>query len=324
MAVLSSITRDVKAMYFYWLLTDYCNFKCSYCPPNLHQGLKSKSPEFPGDDEIINFIGSLEKFTDSYLIIITLSGGKPTVHPSIELIINQIKKINGFVELVTNGSRPISWWNKLTSLPDSITISLHPEFTDLEKINNLGLFLKSRTLLSFNLMADPENWDWIDRVYNNLDSDLHQFINVKILTVYDGQDKTIDGKLYSYTQDQIDKMQGLVSKISENDRRGNSWLNYQDGTKQRLNPLSLTRENKHQFLGWYCRAGQEGFKIDAMGNIYAGLCSVKKISTLRDFVPNQNPIICPKQYCKCPADIKLEKWKPISTMILSTNKLTQY
>lgn len=302
-------------MYFYWLVTDYCNFKCSYCPPNLHQGLKSFGPGFPSLEEINHFINSLEKYTSSHLVTITLSGGEPTVHPHIETIINQIKKIKGFVELVTNGSRPIAWWEKLIEFPDSVTISLHPEFTDLDKINILGLFLQSKTLINFNLMADPDHWDWIDRVYEKLDPSLHQFINAKILTIYDGVDKNVDGKIYSYSQDQIDKMKNIVSKISDiDDRRGNSWLNYSDGSKIRLNPLTLTRENQHQFRGWYCRAGQEGFKIDVMGNIYAGLCSVRQISTLQNFSPNKDPIICPKQYCKCPADIKLEKWKPILTM----------
>ena len=305
-----SVTRQVKTMYFYWKLTDYCNFACHYCPPRLHQGKKSRSPDFPNDETIANFIQGLEKYSTTHLVSVTLSGGEPTVHPAIGSIIAGIKKINGFVEVITNGSRPVAWWQQLERLPDRVVISLHPEFTDLERVNKLALFLVSQDRsVAFNLMADPDNWNWIELVQKTLHPQLIGMVDAKLLSHHDQTAGRDHGELYDYTQEQITQAKNVKSfAVDRKNIRGRSMMHYTDGSSEFIRPFAVIRENFNQYLGWSCRAGQEGFQIDTMGKIQAGVCGIRHIGDLKNFAPADAPTICTKKYCREPADINLEKW----------------
>lgn len=301
------IKRAVDTLYIYWTLTDFCNFRCSYCPDSLHSGEYARSikPGFPSEEHIQLFIDKVLANLNGRFLNMTISGGEPTLHPMFKTIIEKMNP-HGSVEVVTNGSRAVEWWQDMAVLPDKVTISLHPEFSKLDKINELGNFLLDNNIdLTFNLMCDPEHWQWVVDVKTLLDPRLHGHINAKILT--DHKNKETDGKPFSYYEDQLEFIKKQQSNIPNSDKRKRTFAIYEDGTQSGLDAFRLVTNNQHIFTGWSCSAGKDGLRVSFDGNVYAGICSIKTLGKLATFEFEKEDITCTKPYCKTAGDINLNK-----------------
>lgn len=309
MSTLIEIKKPVDTLYIYWTITDFCNFKCSYCPSNLHAGTFAKKvkPGFPTNEEIEVFIDRvLNIHLQGRFLNMTLSGGEPTLHPMFKTIIERMGP-KGSIEVVTNGSRSVEWWQDMKVLPNKVTISLHPEFSNLEKINELGLFLKDNNVdLAFNLMCDPTNWDWVINVKQNLHERLHGHINAKILTDHSG---TIsDGTPYPYHEPQLDFIKKQQSSGNTNsDPRKRTLAIYSDGTQTGLDAFKLVTNKQHSFKGWACSAGHAGLKIGFDGQVTAGICEILKLGRLDKFDLLPTDVICSRLWCKTAGDLNLNK-----------------
>ena len=70
----------------------------------------------------------------------------------------------------------------------------------------------------------------------------------------------------------------------------------------------LRQENSYQ--GWQCYAGLESLMIDAKGDVYVATCRGKKLGNIfDDFEMPTEPVICPKTWCACAADLNTSKAK---------------
>jgi organic radical activating enzyme len=307
------IKRTEDTITFYWKLTDYCNWSCSYCSPTLHEGKYYHANQLSSDQRVRVFLNRLESIKGDKKLIVCLTGGEPTTHPLFAEILERVQSLGGYVDLITNGSRPVAWWKKLPRLPDFNIISLHPEFTDLAKINELALYFSSqKASVKFNLCADPANWDWVESVYSQLDPSLHDAVICKILTRHrhEVDPQFVDGQLYDYTKEQMDFIKKRSAYQREQRHPGdNSVGYYDDGSSFNLNPYRLTANNNHKFYGWECTAGQTGFMIEPDGKIWAGLCATKFLGLIDSFSILEDPVKCKIPFCKCPADIAINKKK---------------
>lgn len=306
------IKKLVDTLYIYWTITDFCNFRCSYCPDELHSGdyAQKRRPGFPSNEEIESFIDAIiNTHLQGRFLNMTISGGEPTLHPMFKTVIERMAP-HGSVEVVTNGSRDVAWWRLLPVLPDKVTISLHPEFSKLEKINEVGLFLVDNNIdLMFNLMCDPENWDWVTSVKELLDVRLHPHINAKILT--DHKNKETDGKPFEYYEDQLAFIRREQSTIKNSDPRKRVHAVYDDGTEGGFSAFDIINANQHSFTGWSCSAGRSGLRVNFDGTVRAGICSIKRLGTVGRFTPETQDIICTNIYCKTAGDINLSK-RPVT------------
>lgn len=306
------IKKAIETLYIYWTITDFCNFRCSYCPDELHSGnfAQGRIGGFPSDSDIESFIDAIiNKHLQGRFLNLCISGGEPTLHPMFKTVIERMAP-HGSIEVVTNGSRDVAWWKKLPVLPDKVTISLHPEFSKLEKISEVGLFLLDNKIdLMFNLMCDPENWDWVTSVKELLDVCLHPHINAKILT--DHKNKETDGKPFEYYEDQLAFIKREQSTIKNSDSRKQVYAVYEDGTSSSFSAFDLVNNKQNSFTGWACSAGSEGLRVNFDGSVRAGICSVKNLGRVKDFTPAPEAIICPKAYCKTAGDINLSK-RPVT------------
>ena len=137
------IKKSIDTLYIYWTLTDFCNFKCNYCPSSLHDGLYANGTKsgFPSDSQINKFIDNLiEKHLGNRKLYLIISGGEPTLHPMFATIINRLLPY-GFIGVNTNGARHYEWWSKLSNpwkkyltkdYPNKDSINLN----DIKKIIN--------------------------------------------------------------------------------------------------------------------------------------------------------------------------------------------
>lgn len=307
------IHRPTPVLYVYWTLTDFCNFRCNYCPDSLHSGnFKSgRRPGYPSDQEIRVFLDRLiNRHRGDRFLQVCISGGEPTLHPMYEEIVDTLHP-HGIVETITNGSRDFQWWTNLNHLPDKITMSLHAEWTKIDRVNELGEFLLDRGVeVAYNMMCDPGNWARVQDMYQQLTPRLQALVNAKILTDHSGT--ATDGTPWEYLPDQIEYIRGISAHGPRPRRRFdvnlNSWLHYDDQTSQILNnPFDLVNTRQHSFTGWHCSAGNAGVTVNFDGYAYAGNCRIKKLGRIDQFEILSEPIVCTRQWCKTGADIPLNK-----------------
>lgn len=309
-----AIERRHPVLYVYWTLTDFCNFRCNYCPDSLHSGdFKSgRRPGYPTDDEIRRFLDRLiNQHRQDRFLQVCISGGEPTLHPMYEEIVNTLHP-HGIIETITNGSRAYEWWTGLKHLPDKITMSLHAEWTKIDRVNELGEFLLDRGVeVAYNMMCDPGRWHRVQEMYQQLTPRLQALVNAKILTDHSGG--VTDGQPWEYHPDQIEYIRSIHAHGERPKRRFenvplNSRVVYSDGTDAVLhNPFDLVNTKQHSFRGWSCSAGYAGVTVNFDGYAYAGNCRVQRLGRIDEFELLPEAIICPRQWCKTAADIPLSK-----------------
>ncbi|MBQ7889108.1 MAG: anaerobic ribonucleoside-triphosphate reductase activating protein [Erysipelotrichaceae bacterium] len=83
------------------LFTGGCNFRCPFCHNADLVFLSENTVEIP-QDEIINFLNKRGKILEG----VCITGGEPLLHPGLEGVLRQIKKMGYLVKLDTNGSFP--------------------------------------------------------------------------------------------------------------------------------------------------------------------------------------------------------------------------
>jgi len=78
--------------------------------------------------------------------------------------------------------------------------------------------------------------------------------------------------------------------------------------EENVNDIFVRQENTYK--GWLCWAGLESMMIDAKGDVYVATCRAKKLGNIyEDFEMPEEPIICPKNWCVCAADLNTSKAK---------------
>lgn len=311
---LIEIKQEHKFLFIYWLLTDYCNFSCRYCPPALHAGYYANGtiPGKVSDEQIEKFVDDIiNKHLCGNKLLLGISGGEPTTHKMFPYI---LEKLRGFgdIEITTNGSRPINWWKNLPKLPSKVIISLHPEFTDIKKINKVGNFLvNSNVTVKFNLMCDPKNWNNVLYMYNELDVKLKSRVIPFQLKHLEG-----DGRLYDgYTEEHYKFIKNVMELRNggESGHHATSiWENEHTLEYRGVDPIKLIASKQNSFNGWQCSAGKDGISIRVDGAVFGGICKITKLGTIDNFNLLNDSITCNRNFCPCPGDISYLNKKRIT------------
>jgi hypothetical protein len=78
--------------------------------------------------------------------------------------------------------------------------------------------------------------------------------------------------------------------------------------EENVNDITVRQEN--QYKGWLCWAGLESLMITAQGDVYTATCKAKRIGNIyEDFDLPDEPMVCPKDWCACAADLNTTKAK---------------
>jgi len=119
-----------------FIITRKCTYKCVYCSQNKEFEDEKKSAAKSTIDAFLNF---LDKIDNSY--IITITGGEAILHPDFYYLINEIKKKDFKINLITNLSFPTDVYrgifNILKENLNGFDISAH-----LDEISDFNKFLK--------------------------------------------------------------------------------------------------------------------------------------------------------------------------------------
>jgi organic radical activating enzyme len=304
-----------------WTIHNSCNFKCSYCPENLHDGCDG----FPDIDEAIHTVNIIHK---EYVeqrryrkILFAFTGGEPTQWEYFEKLLVHINDKGHRSGITTNGAAPLSFWEKTASFYDFVCITYHPEFSSDDYLLKVYSYFHNNAdviIPSMRIMMHPDSnlWKKSEDFYNKV----VEFDNWTAECVHVLDNYSKESTLKEYTNPYQQKF--LVDNAFTDQRNRpelitgpsthfSSSVDYDDGDVKELNENMLIAQGQTNFNKWICYIGVEQLYIASNGKISVSGCMVGgyigHISKPENTRFPNTPIICNKESCNCPTDVRVSK-----------------
>jgi len=309
--------------------TDICNYNCSYCFP----GSKDAVFRYPKNiDTIIKNFKKLfdiygEKFNKNIFHINLVGGGEPTLWPHFGQFCKEIKeRHNVKIQVTTNGSRSIRWWEENSTYIDKAVLSCHHEFVDIDHFNKVGDLLYRKGIVINSLMLmDSTAWDkCVSLVDKMRESGEPWFIEVKSVVDSPGRD------INSYTEDQLAYVKTALKRIPPGE-----WLlprldllslhksvaMFDDDTIMLCRAETHINSKWNYFYNWKCNVSLENLVISYDGSV-SGSCQEDlfkgcKLNIFSETFSAEfdqaafklDTIVCPRINCSCQPDTHITKSK---------------
>jgi organic radical activating enzyme len=307
--------------------TDICNFDCSYCFPNSKDAIYRypKNIETVIKNFRLLFDFYKEKFNKDEFRINLVGGGEPTLWPHFNEFCEGIKSTHKVrLQVTTNGSRTIRWWEENYHFLDKVVLSTHHEFCDVEHQKQVADFIFSKDIIIDALvLMDSMHWEkCVSIVESFKQSNYPWIIEVKAIVDSPGRD------INSYTQDQLNYMKTSLKRIPDSD-----WLIkkldllnpfksvalFEDNSAKTFTPDEYISNKVNSFYNWKCDVAKENLVITYDGSV-SGSCQeqIFKNTNLNmfsetfesDFLTAQvelDSLICPRVFCSCTPDTHISK-----------------
>lgn len=288
-----------------WNLGNICNYSCSYCPSFLHDG----SVKWPPAEVILRFAACLHAHYSGLgqSLFFQFSGGEPTLHPSFRSIVEHLSSM-GDVGVISNGSRPSSWWSEVADSLDYACISVHAERANLSHISDILSVITRKMSVHVNVTMIPERFDECYEIASQIGRGFSQ-VTITLKPLLKGFGK----ELFDYSDAQLDRLrQGLrcgSKRSASRPHRGPMRRVFSDGTSQIVSASQLLIRDDNHWKGWTCSAGVEMLSITRNGKVYIANCRQESLGSIYDdkLRFSDEPVICSQQSCSCLADIMLTK-----------------
>lgn len=308
---------EERQIHLCWMVSNLCDFKCSYCAPSNHNGTV-RGPNLEATYKFLDqFLEQTKKFN---LVHVSFTGGEPTLWRPFKEVVQNLESRGVEIGLTTNGQRNINFWDGIAEKINWICLSFHTESADPDHFIKLISALETKTSVNVRVMMPPDATLW-SRGYNlwkrlqQLDSSWGFFMEMVALEDEFGKPSML--RLYSTEQLAILKSERpRHSKVPQGvspQNRKQVWTTrefYSDGTSQILNQPQLVLNNANKFRHWKCNAGTESIYIEGDGKIYKAGCKVDGVIGSIDQENFRLPVkqvICPKESCFCGTDIAIKK-----------------
>lgn len=294
MRLLQSCSRLLKPnepfVYFAWHLTNWCNYKCSYCPT-----LRQITNDFTVDDHAKMYKSVLARLnTVETPFTMCLTGGEPTLYPHLYDVVKGLSENKNCVNavLMTNLSRPVSYYQQFADIGSEkivVMASAHPEYTKRDQFIQKAIAMSKHTPMRFTahicLMDDPATWQTTKQYIDILRG---EGVNVKPNLLYE----TLDSK-QRYTKEFYDIFEpylqdndgGLLHELE---------CRFDDGTVEALKDYEVELRGLNCFKGFRCKTA--AFKITMEGEI-RNVCTNRHIPILLNDKNLLVEEICPKDVC---------------------------
>lgn len=284
-----------------WNIGNVCNFTCEYCPPLLHDGSIGWI-----DNSIIK--DNLLKIKNHYKdkkIHLELLGGEVTVKKDFPDLLEFCKENNFETIFFTNGSRTLSFWERILPYINRVVITFHPQHTIKEHLINLLTLLKNNNInFMVNVAIVKKYFDELILFCNELQQTFD--ITIEPLLLYDKVGiRGYNGFYYDYSEDQIKK----VITITED--KSYYIAETVTGEIVHITTAELRSKKLNNFYNFTCGENFEIITIDFFGRASTGLCSQKpKINLYNDDIEKLFiPTLCKLKECNNPSDLRLFKRK---------------
>jgi sulfatase maturation enzyme AslB (radical SAM superfamily) len=279
-----------------------CNYTCDYCHPNSKDGSEKWNANYMAVADFVNKVR--EKNTYACLEII---GGEPTLWPQLQSFMNSVIHDNLIIEINTNGSRTLRYWEQFKLSNSLFIFSWHSKEVDTDHLIQVIEIMKNKCHPMVSVLITPESWE------KGLAA-VEQFEKFNILVDIKPVRKSLIGdELYPYTENQLDYIRSYSQDTSK--IIFPKWLNLYpsaiklNGLREDWNKLVVNKKNI--FTNWKCNAGLDRFVIDPNGDI--SKCWPRVGGKIGNVYSEYNlptePITCTYEHaCHCKQDAIIEKW----------------
>ena len=290
------------------MLGNACNFACSYCPANLHDG----SVRWQGVDEVVALYDAIRAHYAQRLgkqVWIQFTGGEPTMHPRIVELLEAASDRGFAVSLISNGSRTLRFWQKIRDHLDSVILTYHSEFVAHPHFLEIGRYLDQAMPVHVNVTMLPDRFDeTYDRAVEIAETLPGATLSLKPL-----REDFRDG-LYPYSPDQLRRMEAGIDVPGQKrgaTPRGVMIARTADGRDERTRANAFILRGSNRWRGYACNAGLESLRVKGNGQIYRAVCaSGGQLGRLgAPIALPTEPIRCDRDSCGCIADILITKWR---------------
>jgi len=292
-----------------WVISTRCNFKCSYCPPFLHD-----NTYFPVKlDAIVPFF---KKYISDRPTFFDITGGEPTLWKELPEFIKRMNAKNLIFGINSNGSMPLSWWKNLISITGPqlrVNLSFHPEEGDSQHYLNIFRYL-SVNCYAYGFIATPpgEYFDVSLALYNQiLNENLDADYGLRILRpqLSPAATTSLDG----YTKEQIKKIKYSGRPNSKSKLPAFCPTKVLINEKEISWSQTLVELSNNRFSGLQCLAGKNRIVVLQNGDVWGCFAMVgNKLGNIHTSQPLIIPdvLICDKATCCCKVDAMVTKFRP--------------
>lgn len=318
---LTEIIQSNKFLDITWQVSNFCNFKCSYCNPGNYIGTERN------DSNLEGYINSLQTITDRYKSVgyknfkFFFSGGEPTLWKNLIPICKWVRENlpNSIIAINTNLSVPLSFWKKNYEYFDDIVGSFHVEFSDKEKYLNNAMFLHNKmNYFSCKMLMHEERFWEVVEFGELLKTKLPNYF-IEWTPLFDEMSRNAQPWEYKDKEKQeflnnhtIDKKRTVSQKELPVSFYALAKWSDDSVTSAVSNEIIIKRQNF--FKGWECSIG-DSIWIDQSGYVSMGTCGqVGKLGHMLSDIRKIGPrkITCRKEHCHCGTDILIPKVKKVN------------
>jgi len=280
-----------------WLMGNWCNFKCAYCFD--HANLGTHYPPVVDDTLIKNIthlVKEIRKGDPDRQIRWNLTGGEPTAQKGFGKLLSVMAAAddNSYVSVVTNGTRPIAWWEKNIQYVHRLIVSVHPESDIQHTIKLLKAVNGKCRTVTFSVMLGSQNFDDAIAKYKSLmftTAPEYGLCNVVINTL---RRTSRNDAFTPLTQEQHGIIKNLVGEyLAKKDRNTTPLIEQlpedlvrrtlitphtietEETGVERFFPVSQKNSLKGTFSGYKCLAPQEWIEIDERGELGRLSCKAR-------------------------------------------------
>lgn len=323
-------TQDPELLDIRFWPTDICNFNCAYCFP----GSVTNKLRYPKNVKTvvknfrILFDSYIENHKKTKFKINIVGGGEPTLWPHLAEFCHGVKQHhNVHIQLTSNGSRTLRWWQENTENVDEVVLSCHQAEVDIDNFIDVADYLFERkTDVTALMLMDATAWNRCVELIEKMKTSKHKWIiQAKEVVAAPGYD------ILSYSKDQLDYLKQPLKRTPDAEwiidnlhrfRLHESIALYDNGSAIPATPNYYIIQQVNNFQGWKCNVALENLVITHDGSV-RGSCQeqVFKNSNINLFSEDfeqqfkseamtPTTISCPFQYCHCQPDTHITKWRP--------------
>lgn len=297
-----------------WKVQGSCNHSCSYCHPANYAGPRTTMEE-KDYHFFLKLFGELRaKGVEDIKFFFT--GGEPSLWKPLDEFCRFLKDNVDPVRLGINSnmSLPVSWWKKHYHYFDDVVASFHIEQVNKKRFLENIVFLQDKVnhLIIRLMMVEDRR----DEIFEFAEEIKKNCFNYRIEYTAIMESLTPQTAPWSYKDKEFEKWINETPIETKIEKPVPSLTNfegvqcvYDDGSVGHYDSGDIINTKQNFFKGWECEL-YRGLYIDEFGGIHAGSCKVMApLGNMYKGTLNmmEKPIVCPKDYCHCGADISFPK-----------------